>query len=224
MIGLALVVNQLLLKQKKTLAVAESCTGGLLSNLLTNIPGSSQYFLLGLIAYSNKAKTSFLKVSPQIINKYGAVSKQTASLMARNIRRIAHADYGMGITGIAGPRGATKKKSILRRSLSRAESRDEVEPPIGTVYISIAGQKAGLTEGFCFSGPRLEVKRKAALKALSILKNLLLKKSVSKRVARQWAAQNSPQRITPSRGFPLSEDNFGLCRDRTRLLYYKSLT
>ena len=150
-------ISKILIRKNKTIAVAESCTGGLLSNLLTNIPGSSQYFLLGIVAYSNQAKISLLKVPIMIIKRYGAVSNEVSQLMSQNVRKISSADYGIGITGIAGPtRGASKK-------------------PIGTVFISIATKNKVATKRFHCLGRRLEVKRKAVIKTLSILKRLLKK-------------------------------------------------
>ena len=145
-------ISQLLIKRGKTIAVAESCTGGLFANLLTNIPGSSEYFLLGIIAYSNQAKISLLKIPAKLIKRYGAVSSQVAHFMAQNVKRIAASDYGVGITGIAGPLGGSLAK------------------PIGTVFISVATGKKIVTKKFHFLGSRLAIKRKAALKALSMLR------------------------------------------------------
>jgi nicotinamide-nucleotide amidase len=150
-------ITQLLIKKGKTIAVAESCTGGLLGNLLTNIPGSSQYFLLGIIAYSNQAKTSLLKIPALLIKREGSVSSRVSRLMARNVRRIASSSYGIGITGIAGPSGGTKAK------------------PKGTVFISVATGNKVQTKKFHFYGSRLAVKRKTVMKAISILKSFLLK-------------------------------------------------
>jgi nicotinamide-nucleotide amidase len=150
-----ILISKLLIKRSKTIAVAESCTGGLLSNLLTNIPGSSQYFLLGIIAYSNNAKTYLLKIPTIFIARYGAVSKPVAQLMAQKVKNIASSDYGIGITGIAGPQGATPTK------------------PIGTVFISVAIKNKVITKRYQFSGSRQTIKRKTALKALAMLKKLL---------------------------------------------------
>ena len=146
---------QLLIKRGKTLAVAESCTGGLLANLLTNTPGSSRYFILGIVAYSNQAKTSLLRVSASLISRYGAVSRQVVQSMAKGVRRVARSDYAIAISGIAGPSGGTQAK------------------PKGTVFICLATKHRLVTKGFHFSGSRLAVKRKAAISALSILKNIL---------------------------------------------------
>ena len=148
-------ISQLLIKKNKTVAVAESCTGGLLANLLTNISGSSQYFLLGIVAYSNQSKITLLKIPVLLIRRYGAVSREVSRRMAQNIRKIASSDYGIGITGIAGPLGGTAVK------------------PIGTVFISVATGNKVVSKKFHFLGNRLMVKRKAVLKALSILKKCL---------------------------------------------------
>lgn len=150
-------INQLLIKKAKTVAVAESCTGGLLANLFTNIPGSSQYFLLGIVAYSNQSKTSLLKIPARLIKRCGAVSGEVCKLMAQNVMRIASSDYGIGITGICGPLGGTPLK------------------PRGTVFISIATRNKSVTKKFHFLGSRLMVKRKTVLKAISILRKFLLK-------------------------------------------------
>ncbi|MFH1678514.1 MAG: CinA family protein [Candidatus Omnitrophota bacterium] len=151
-----IIISNLLIKQNKTIAVAESCTGGLLANLFTNIPGSSQYFLLGIIAYSNQAKISLLKIPNTLIKRHGAVSRQVAGLMARNVTKIASSDYGIGITGITGPLGGSLKK------------------PVGTVFICVTAKNKQISRKFLFSGNRLAVKRKAALKALSMLREIML--------------------------------------------------
>lgn len=141
-------IHKSLLKSQKTLAVAESCTGGLASSLLTRLPGSSRYFILGVVTYSNLAKTGVLKIPAAIIGKHGAVSAQTASLMAQNVKKIAKASLGIGITGIAGPSGGTPGK------------------PIGTVFIAVAGGDKKICRRFRFPGNRDSVRKKAALKAL----------------------------------------------------------
>ncbi len=148
-------IGRLLIKKNKTIAVAESCTGGLLSNLFTNIPGSSQYFLLGIVAYSNQSKTSLLRIPAIVIKRYGTVSSQVCKLMAENIRIIASSDYGIGITGIAGPHGGTPTK------------------PIGTVFISVASRNKVATKKLHFPNTRLVVKRKTVIKALSMLREFL---------------------------------------------------
>lgn len=144
-------INRLLIKKEKIIAVAESCTGGELSDLLTQISGSSQYFILGVIAYSNKAKETILKIPHSVILKKGAVSREVAKMMARSIRKLAKADFGIGITGIAGPAGATPHK------------------PKGTVFIAIDSRTEKTCKKFRFTGDRLTVRRMAALKALKLL-------------------------------------------------------
>jgi len=152
------IVNQIhktLIKNKKTIAVAESCTGGLLSNLLTQISGSSKYFILGIVAYSNKAKENILKIPGQLIAKKGAVSQEAAKRMALSVRELAKTGFGIGITGIAGPTGATPKK------------------PVGTVFIAIDGEDRKICQRFLFKGNRNSIRKKAALKALELLKLLV---------------------------------------------------
>ena len=146
---------KLLSKKRVTVAVAESCTGGLLSNKLTNIPGSSKYFLLGIIAYSNNTKVSLLKIPEKIIKTQGAVSSAVAKLMAENIRNLAKSDIGIGITGIAGPTGATAQK------------------PVGTVFICISYKNKSIVKEFLFRGSRLGIKRKTVDKTFEILKRFL---------------------------------------------------
>lgn len=149
-------IYKLLLKKAKTVAVAESCTGGLLSNLLTQNSGSSRYFILGVVAYSNRAKEKILKIPRSSLIKFGAVSAGVASRMAQGIRKIAKTDFGIGITGIAGPTGGTPHK------------------PVGTVFIAIDSKNKKLCQKFHFSGHRLTVRKKAALKSLKLLKQLLV--------------------------------------------------
>lgn len=150
-------IHKLLKKNQKTIAVAESCTAGLVSNLLTQISGSSQYFMLGVVAYSNKAKKTILKIPELIIAKEGAISEDVASRMARRIRKIGKTDFGMGITGIAGPTGASPQK------------------PVGTVFIAIDSKNKKICKKFHFSGSRLSIRKKIALKSLELLKGFIKK-------------------------------------------------
>lgn len=149
--------HTILLKRKYTIAVAESCTGGLLAQLLTEFSGSSKYLLLGVIAYSNKAKEKILRIPPILLSKHGAVSPEVASGMAKSVRNLAGADYGIGVTGIAGPTGGTPAK------------------PVGTVFIAVAGKHIMICKKFHFAGKRYTVRKKTALASLGILKNLLRK-------------------------------------------------
>ncbi len=144
-------VDKFLLKNKLTVAVAESCTGGLTSNLLTQIPGSSKYFILGIIAYHNSAKIKILKIPASLIIKKGAVSQEIAVRMAKSVRILAKTDFGIGITGIAGPTGATAAK------------------PVGTVFIALVSKNKIICRKFNFAGRRLSVKKLAAVKSLQLL-------------------------------------------------------
>ncbi|NLY30294.1 MAG: competence/damage-inducible protein A, partial [Firmicutes bacterium] len=110
--GLEIVVARLLLSQKKTVAVAESCTGGLISHKLTNVPGSSGYYMQGAVTYSNAAKTGVLGVDPELLAQFGAVSKQVAKAMAEGVRQWAGTDIGLAVTGIAGPGGGSAAKPV----------------------------------------------------------------------------------------------------------------
>lgn len=150
------VVGKYLKKKHQTLAVAESCTGGYLGHRITNVPGSSNYFLHGVLAYNNKAKTDLLGVSPNNIEKFGAVSPQVAKEMAAGIRERAVADYGLSITGIAGPSGGTKDK------------------PVGLVYTALASEKEVFIKKNLFLGNRNAVKFQSSQKALDMLRRYLL--------------------------------------------------
>ena len=144
-------VAKLLIKRKLTIATAESCTGGLVAHSLTNIPGSSAYFICGIVAYANKAKIKLCGVKPATLKKYGAVSQETALELAKNIRRIGQAHIGLGITGIAGPGGGSSLK------------------PVGTVFIAVTIGPRSLFKKFVFKGNRLRIKilsKDAALKLL----------------------------------------------------------
>ena len=145
------VLGDLLLRKKATISVAESCTGGLTSKLITDIPGSSQYFLGGVTAYSNQIKENFVQVSKLLIKDRGAVSKDVAAELAWNVRKLMRSTYGIGITGIAGPDGGTKQK------------------PVGLVYIALADSKSTHVKKFQFSGDRERVRLLAAKRALYLL-------------------------------------------------------
>ncbi|MBI4656434.1 MAG: CinA family protein [Elusimicrobia bacterium] len=134
-----------------TLATAESCTGGLLSHLITQVPGSSDYFKGGITAYSNGLKTGILGVRKKTLQKYGAVSKQCAIEMARGARKLFAADYSISVTGIAGPSGGTDKK------------------PVGLVYFAVAGPDGAACFKKIFRGSRSTIKRLSADFALDML-------------------------------------------------------
>jgi len=151
------VVGKLLTMNKETLAVAESCTGGYLGHRLTNVPGSSNYFIQGVIAYSNDTKIKLLGVSHQIIDKYGAVSAQVAEAMAEGIRRTANTNYGLSITGIAGPTGETPKK------------------PVGLVYTALSWANGSTVKENRFLGDRKSIKFQSSQEALDMLRRFLLR-------------------------------------------------
>lgn len=149
--------GELLRNRKATVAVAESCTGGLVSHLLTQVPGASDYFLLGAVTYANQAKTGLLGVSPQTLAEHGAVSGETASEMAEGARRAAGADYGISTTGIAGPTGGSAEK------------------PVGTVCIGLATPTGvSATRLFFPFGDRDRNKSVFAASAINILRQSLL--------------------------------------------------
>lgn len=152
---LAEVVGEQLTKLNKTVATAESCTGGLVAKMLTDTPGSSNYFTGGWITYSNDAKINELGVPADLIEKYGAVSEQVARSMAQNARRKAGTDYSIAITGIAGPTGGTESK------------------PAGLVYISIDSGYGTATRRWLFSYDRRFVRLRAAHTALNMLRTEL---------------------------------------------------
>ena len=148
-------VGKMLLKKKKTLAISESCTGGLIADRITNISGSSKYFKMGVVTYSNKSKVDLLGVPGGRIKKYGAVSKEVALSMAEGIKRISKADISLGVTGIAGPKGKTKKK------------------PIGLVYIALTSGKVHMVKKCRFTGSRKEIKLQASTAALNLLRAVI---------------------------------------------------
>jgi len=154
--ALGAVVGKLLVKSKKTVAVAESCSGGCVSNMITNTPGSSKYFKTGIVAYSNEIKTDLLGIDNALIKTKGAVSKDVAVNMAINVRSLAKTDFGFGITGIAGPSGGTKAK------------------PVGTVFIALSMRKKTLIKKYNFTGTRQEIKLQTAQEALNMLQLELL--------------------------------------------------
>jgi len=143
--------GKILRRRRMTIAVAESCTGGLISSRITDSSGSSDYFAMGVIAYSNKIKENILGVRPKSLQKYGAVSKQVALEMAAGVRLLACADIGIGVTGIAGPTGGTKSK------------------PVGLVYIGLVTDKKNTVKKFRFKGSRQEIKLRASQAALNLI-------------------------------------------------------
>lgn len=152
------VVGRLLAQQEATVAVAESCTGGLISHWLTNVAGSSTYFFFSGVTYSNAAKTQILGVPADTIKQYGAVSVETVKEMAAGARRIAGTTYGLATSGIAGPDGGTAEK------------------PVGTVCIGLATPDALTGQCYYFPfGHRLRNKEVFAASALDVLRRALMK-------------------------------------------------
>jgi len=160
---LAGVVGGLLRRNGSTVAVAESCTGGLLAKELTDISGSSSYFMAGWVTYSNDAKVRFLQVNPEILERYGAVSEQVACELARNACRESQTDYALSITGIAGPTGG------IAGPTGGAEGK-----PVGLVYIGLADRGGVEVVRNVFPGGRDCVRRRAVYSALNILRLKLL--------------------------------------------------
>ena len=149
------VVGRLLAEKGMTLAAAESCTGGRLGDLITNVPGSSRYFLGGVAAYSNEVKEKVLGVKKALLEEQGAVSRGVAQAMASGVRRLLGADFGLGVTGVAGPDGGTAAK------------------PVGLVYIALAGEGFCRCREFFFHGKREAVKGRSAAAALNLLRQEL---------------------------------------------------
>ena len=158
--ALAQQVGDRLRRQGRSLAVAESCTGGLLGGALTDVPGSSAYFLGGVISYADRVKVDQLGVSETILRQYGAVSEQTAAAMATGVRRLLQADIGVSITGVAGPDAEGTK-------------------PVGLTFIGIAaptapspgsgGGESVLTHRFQWTGDRWDNRRRSVIAALELL-------------------------------------------------------
>jgi len=149
-------VARLLVSLNMTVAVAESCTGGLISHRLTNISGSSDYFEMGVVTYSNRSKPAILGVSNDILDAQGAVSEACVRAMAAGVKRLAGTDLGLAVSGIAGPTGGTPEK------------------PVGTVYIALAGPEELDSWKFSFTGSRQEIKAQTSEEALVRTRDCLL--------------------------------------------------
>ena len=147
---------KLLNKKKLKISFAESCTGGLLSQTITSISGSSKVFTLGLVTYSNQAKINILKVPKKIIIKYGAVSSETCLSMVKNLNKISKTNISVSITGIAGPKGGTKKK------------------PVGLVFIGIKKANKTIVRKYFFKSKKRKSIQKATVnKALNLILSLV---------------------------------------------------
>ena len=147
---LAIVLGKKLLEQHKTLAFAESCTGGLASSLVTDVAGSSEYLVGSAVTYTNEAKHKLLEVQEATLANYGAVSEQTACEMAQGVRKLFGSNFGVGITGNAGPGGSEGK-------------------PVGLVYIAVATGEEVYCKEYLFTADRIENKLRIALTAISMV-------------------------------------------------------
>jgi nicotinamide-nucleotide amidase len=146
------VVIKLLVQRNQTVAVAESCTGGLLANRITNVPGASAVFPAGYVCYANQAKIDMLDVDPQLIEKHGAVSEQVARALAEHARVCARSDYALATTGVAGPSGGSREK------------------PVGTVYVALAESGKTIAKKFFFPTDRETFKQIVTQTALELLR------------------------------------------------------
>lgn len=150
-----MVLGQSLRERGWTLAVAESCTGGLFCHRITNVPGSSEYFLGGVVAYAYEAKERLLGVEHNTLYQYGAVSRETALEMARGARTAFGADVGLSITGIAGPGGGLPEK------------------PVGLTWIAVSMREGEWAEHYLFEGDRHANKAQSAESAMALLQKIL---------------------------------------------------
>ena len=148
-------VGQMLCAKGYTISCAESCTGGLLTSTLTDVPGSSAYVMGSVVSYSNDVKSRILHVAEGTLAAHGAVSPETARAMAEGVRNLMQTDVGVGITGIAGPGGGSPEK------------------PIGLVYIAVSAPGKASVEKNVFSGVRAEIKRAAVNKALAMVQEMI---------------------------------------------------
>jgi len=152
-------VNKLvkkLIQKKLKISFAESCTGGMLSSVITSVSGSSKVFNLGLITYSNKVKIGILKVPKKIITQYGAVSKECCLSMVKNLSKISKADISVSITGIAGPNGGTKFK------------------PVGLVYIGVKKGNKMIIEKKLFKGQnRISIQKSSVITSLKMINKII---------------------------------------------------
>jgi nicotinamide-nucleotide amidase len=156
------VVGELLTERKLTIAVAESCTGGMIAHRMTNVPGSSKYFNRAFVTYSNESKIELLSVAKELIDQYGAVSREVATAMATGAKKNAGVDIALSTTGIAGPTGGTPEK------------------PVGLVWIGYADSSGSLALKFNFGDHRLRFKERASQAALELLRRKLLKLEIQK--------------------------------------------
>jgi PncC family amidohydrolase len=178
--SLAQAVGELLQQRHLTLAVAESCTGGLLATHITNIPGSSAYFEGGVIAYSYEAKEHVLRVPAEVLERHGAVSPATATMMAKGVRQLLQTDLGLAVTGIAGPTGATPQK------------------PVGLVYIALATAQGEECRKYLWTGDRWENRQRSTRAALQLLYEHLAPRCLSQDQDPKTRSYNSQKTLEDS--------------------------
>ena len=154
---LAKIVGKYLIDHHLTISTAESCTGGMIGSILTDIPGISSSYMLGLITYSNEAKIKELHVKPETLDKFGAVSEETCYEMCNNVRKILNTDIGVATTGIAGPDGGTKDK------------------PVGLVYTGIATKDFVVIKKNLFQGTRENIRYRSANMVFQMIRNEFFK-------------------------------------------------
>ena len=152
-------ISNRLRKKGWTLSIAESCTGGLVCDRITNVSGSSDYFMGGMVTYSNESKAEHLGIPSAIIKRYGAVSSQVARKMAQGVRKAFNTTFGLSTTGVAGPTGGTRRS------------------PVGRVFIGIASGKRTWVRKLDLKGSRREIKEKAAEESLEFLYQILIEKA-----------------------------------------------
>jgi nicotinamide-nucleotide amidase len=152
------VIVRELTRRKQYVSSAESCTGGLIAQRITSVPGSSHVFRTGIVSYANSTKASLLHVDENILNTFGAVSPETAEAMAKGIQNLDHSEFSVATTGIAGPSGGTKEK------------------PVGLVYIAVTGPGSLKVETYNFVGRRADIQRRTAHAALALLRDVIITK------------------------------------------------
>jgi PncC family amidohydrolase len=148
-------IGPLLRARGLKLATAESCTGGLVADRITNVPGSSDYFLGGVVAYDNQVKMNLLNVPAGLLDQYGAVSEETVRAMAEGVRQLVRADVAVSVSGVAGPGGGTPEK------------------PVGTTWIGLAAPNGIWARHFCWDGDRVQNKVSSADAALQFVLDYL---------------------------------------------------
>ena len=152
-------VGRALTSARVTVSCAESCTGGLLTSILTDVPGSSSYVMGSVVSYSNDVKMRLLHVSPDTLTAYGAVSEETARAMAEGVRTLIQTDIGVAVTGVAGPGGGTPEK------------------PVGLVYIAVSSARSTVAVKKQLNGTRVENKRASVQKALEMIRDMIRSKN-----------------------------------------------